>query len=608
MKRERVTPHLTQNALKVLESRYFLRDARGEVAETAEGLFRRVAKVVAAAERRHGASPAQTRAIEEDFYRAMALGEFMPNTPTLMNAGAPLGQLSACFVIPVGDSVDSIFDALKATAEIHKSGGGTGFDFSPIRPKGDLVRSTGGRASGPVSFMRIFDTVTDVIKQGGKRRGANMGILRIDHPDILEFIEAKTEKGALKNFNISAAATDAFMRAVMAGKTFRLRNPRTGTPAGEKSAREVFGRIIEAAWRTGDPGMIFLDAINRRNPTRHLGPIASTNPCGEVPLHPWESCNLGSINLAKTVAGDAMRGRMDWAKLSELTQAGVRFLDDIIDANRYPLPEIERATKANRRIGLGVMGLAEAFIHLGIPYDSKEALSVGRSIMAFIEKEARTASERLGKERGSFPNFKGSLWRRKGYRHMRNATATTIAPTGTISIIAGCSSGIEPLFAVSFVRNVLDGARLVETAPLFERIARGRGFWSEELALTIAKTGSVQDIKAVPDDVKRLFKTALEIGVEQHVRMQAAFQAHVDNAVSKTINLPEAASEDDVRRAYLLAWKLKCKGITVYRYGSKPDQVLTVGPYERQEREIAVSAESEFAGGCPAGVCAYHSS
>ena len=600
-----IAPKLTPNAQQVLEARYLLRDLKtGKIVETPAQMFRRVARTIAAVEARHGAGRAEVRHWEDLFYGLMASGEFLPNTPTLMNAGASLGQLAACFVIPVGDSVESIFDALKAAAEIHKSGGGTGFDFSDLRPRGALVRSTGGSASGPVSFMHIFDAVTDVIRQGGKRRGANMGVLRVDHPDIVEFIEAKMREECLRNFNVSVALTDAFMRAVVAGKSYKLVDPHGRRPAGVRSAREVFDKIVHSAWRSGDPGILFIDEINRRNPTRHIGRIASTNPCGEVPLHPWESCNLGSINLARVVDGEPLRGRLDWTKLRGLVHDAVRFLDDIIDANRFPLPQCSAAAYANRRIGLGVMGFAESLIKLGVPYDSDEALALAGRLMGFIEKEGRAASAELGRRRGSFPNFRGSSWQRRGYKHMRNATVTTIAPTGTISVIAGCSSGIEPLFAVSYARNVLEGAHLVETSPLFEAAAAKRGIWNDQLALQIAASGSVQDVAGLPAEEKRLFRTALEIPVDRHVRMQAAFQRHTDNAVSKTINLPEQATEDDVRRAYVQAWKLKCKGITVYRYGSKPNQVLTIGPSSQHKRDL-VSVDNEYAGGCAAGVCAY---
>ncbi|MFA6603277.1 MAG: adenosylcobalamin-dependent ribonucleoside-diphosphate reductase [Patescibacteria group bacterium] len=604
MSPEDIIPLISDNARLVLESRYLLRDSKGKLIETPAQLFRRVARVIAVEERHYGATAAEARNWENLFYAMMAHGEFLPNTPTLMNAGASLGQLSACYVIPIKDSVDSIFDALKAAAEVHKSGGGTGFDFSEIRPRGDLVRSTGGIASGPVSFLHIFDAVTDVIRQGGKRRGANMGVLRVDHPDILEFIEAKLHDECLRNFNVSVSVTDAFMRAVAAGRNYKLYNPHTGKVAAERPAREIFDKIVAAAWRTGDPGILFIDAINRLNPTRHIGPIASTNPCGEVPLHPWESCNLGSINLSKLVAGEPLSGKFDWLRLKGLVHDAVRFLDDIIDANRFPLEQCAAAARDNRRIGLGIMGFAEALIHLGIPYDSDEALKFADRLMGFIEREGHAASAELARQRGSFPNFRGSLWQKRGAKRMRNATITTIAPTGTISVLAGCSSGIEPLFAVSFVRHVLEGQHLVETTPLFREVAKKRGLWNTELELRVAANGSVQDVEGLSAAEKRIFRTAHEINVAHHVRMQAAFQRHTDNAVSKTINLPETASPAEVRNAYLEAWKLKCKGITVYRDGSKTNQVLTTGAAAGGKKDL-VGAGSEYAGGCPAGVCAY---
>ena len=484
-------------------------------------------------------------------------------------------------------------------ALIHKSGGGTGFSFSRLRPKGDVVKSTGGVASGPVSFMKIFDVATDVIKQGGRRRGANMGILRVDHPDIVEFITAKSEEGVLSNFNISVAVTDEFMRKVERDEEYELVNPRSGEAVRSVRARDIFDLIVANAWRTGDPGLVFLDEINRRNPTPDLGMIEATNPCGEVPLLPYESCNLGSINLSRMVS----QGDVDWEKLRSRVRVAVHFLDNVIDANRYPLPQIEEMTKANRKVGLGVMGFAEMLIQLEVPYDSREALSIAEKVMKFISDEARSKSVELGEERGSFPNFERSIWAR-GYPAMRNATVTSIAPTGSISIIAGTSSGIEPLFAVAFVRNVI-GTKLVEVNPLFERVARERGFYSRELMLRIAKAGSIQDFGGIPEDVRRVFVTALDISPEWHVKMQAAFQKYVDNAVSKTVNLPHEATLEDVREVFTMAHRLKCKGITVYRYGSKREQVLYLGVTPGAEEEKYVVAESEYSGGCPAGVCVF---
>ncbi|MBI2041140.1 MAG: adenosylcobalamin-dependent ribonucleoside-diphosphate reductase [DPANN group archaeon] len=575
------------NAIEVLRRRYLLKNNEGKIMETPSQMFRRVAHAVAKADKLYKKSDKEVKDSEEKFYNMMASREFMPNSPTLMNAGTPLGQLSACFVIPVEDSLPSIFDAAKAQAIIQQSGGGTGFSFSRLRPEGDVVHSTHGIASGPVTFMRVFDTTTDVIKQGGKRRGANMGILHCTHPDIVKFITAKRDASFLKNFNISVAATEEFMQAVLKNKEYNLVNPRTKKPVAKANAKQIFDLICNNAWETGDPGLIFIDEINASNPLPEQ--IESTNPCGEQPLLPWESCNLGSINLSKFVEGR----KINFGKLQKAVGLAVHFLDNVIDANKYPLPEIEKLTKANRRIGLGVMGFAEMLIRMGIPYDSEYAVKAAEKLMEFISDEAHEASAKLAKERGDFPNFKRSKLS-KTYKKLRNVAATTIAPTGTISIIAGCSSGIEPLFAVSFVRNVLEGTQLIETNSEFEEIAKQKGFYSRELMLEIAKRGSIQGMGDIPADIRRLFVTALDIKPEWHVKMQAAFQKFTDNAVSKTINLPHTAAVEDVRKAYLLAHKLNCKGITVYRYGSKPEQVLTIGPIEKKEH---VTAEAEFAGG-----------
>jgi ribonucleoside-diphosphate reductase alpha chain len=593
---------LSVNAIAVLERRYLLKDEQGRIIETPSQLFRRVAKAIAAVDKMYGEDP---KASEETFYKMMASLEFMPNTPALMNAGTQLGLLSACYVIPVEDSLEGIFKALHDAAIVQQQAGGTGFSFSRLRPKGDLVKSTKGIASGPVTFNTIFDKMTDVIKQGGKRRGANMGILRVDHPDIIEFITAKADPSMLRNFNVSVAVTGKFMEAVKLDREYELINPRTKQAVKKLRAKDVWDLIITYAWRTGDPGVIFIDEINERNPTSHTGEIESTNPCGEVPLHPYESCNLGSISLSKMLKEVGGLMEIDWEKLKRTVHTSVHLLDNIIDANRYPIIEIEKATKANRRIGLGVMGFADMLCLLGVPYDSEEALKLAEKIMGFIEKEGHKASQEIGKKRGSFPNFKGSMWDRKGYKSMRNATVTTIAPTGTISIISGCSSGIEPLFAVSFVRNVLEGTRLIEVNPVFEKIAKGQRFYSPELMNRIARTGSVEGIKEVPEEIRKVFVTALDIAPEWHVRMQAAFQKYTDNAVSKTINFPEDATAEDVRRAYDLAYRLKCKGITVYRYGSKAEQVLYIGELERKKdpEKKFTTAEAEFAGGCPTTLC-----
>jgi ribonucleoside-diphosphate reductase alpha chain len=484
-------------------------------------------------------------------------------------------------------------------ALIHQSGGGTGFAFSKLRPAGDLVKSTKGVASGPVSFMRIFDTSTDVIKQGGRRRGANMGVLRVDHPDILQFITAKAKEGSLVNFNISVGVTDAFMEAVEKDQEYDLINPRTGKQERRLRAREVFDLIVNMAWRTGDPGMIFLDEINRHNPTPNLGQIEGTNPCGEVPLFPYESCNLGSINLTKMIKD----GGIDWKKLHETVRTAVHFLDNIIDVNKYPVPEIEAATKATRKIGLGVMGFAEMLLEQGIPYGSDQALAKAEEVMKFISEEGRKMSVEFAGKRGSFPAFKGSLWEKRGYKKMRNATVTMIAPTGTISIIAGTTSGIEPLFAISYIRNVMGGIRLLEVNPVFERVAKERGFYSHELMVKLSKLGSIRKVEEIPEDIRRVFVTAFDVAPEWHVQMQAAFQKYVDNAVSKTVNLPHHATPDDVRKVYLLAYKLKCKGITIYRYGSKAEQVLQIAPPSAlaAPEEKYVQAGPEYSGGRPHG-------
>jgi len=595
---------LTLNALSVLEKRYLQKDDRGNVIETPAQMFRRVAKAVAAPDALYDRS-ANLKETEKEFYNVMTKLEFLPNSPTLMNAGTEIGQLSACFVLPVPDSIEGIFNALKYMALIHKSGGGTGFSFSNLRPKGDVVRSTKGIASGPVSFMKIFNTATEVIKQGGRRRGANMGILRVDHPDIFEFITIKEKEGVLDNFNISVGVTDSFMKALEKGDEYELINPRTGKPVKTVRAEDVFNLIVMMAWRTGDPGIVFLDEINRHNPTPHVGRIESTNPCGEVPLLPYESCNLGSINLSRMIRD----GKIDWDKLRRTVRTAIHFLDNVIDANKYPLPQIEKMTKANRKVGLGVMGFAEMLAKLGIPYNSEEGVTTAEKVMSFISEEARKKSVELGEERGSFPNFEGSIWEKRGYNAMRNATVTSIAPTGTISIIAGTSSGIEPFFAISYVRNVM-GTQLFEVNSIFEKMAEERGFYSPELLAKIAKEGSVQRIKEIPSDVRRVFVTALDIAPEWHVRMQAAFQKYTDNAVAKTVNLPNEATLEDVRKIFLLAYKLKCKGITVYRYGSKSEQVLTIGKASETSSsslstEQYVQVNEEYSGGCPTGTCPF---
>lgn len=579
---------LSPNALRVLEKRYLRKDSQGRVIETAEEMFRRVAHNITAAELAYN-SQADIETWEESFYELMSNLEFLPNSPTLMNAGRELGQLSACFVLPIEDSMESIFETIKQTALIHKSGGGTGFSFSRIRPENDRVGSTGGVASGPLSFLRAFDVATDVIKQGGMRRGANMAILNVDHPDILRFITAKENNSALSNFNLSVAVTEGFMKAVEEGAEYELISPRTGEVVERLDAKEVFDKMVDLAWRTGDPGIIFLDRINQDNPTPRLGAIESTNPCGEQPLLPYESCNLGSINLAKMLRERKGKMEIDRPKLARTVKVVVRFLDNVIEANKFPSPQIEKMTKATRKIGLGVMGFADMLIQLGVPYDSEEALETAEKVMRVVLKEATEASVELAKERGVFPAFEGSIYDVPGGPRVRNASRTTIAPTGTLSIIAGCSSGIEPLFALSYMRTILEGEQLVEVNPYFEDIARREGFYTEDLMRELSTRGSVRGMEGVPDWVQRVFVTAHDITPEWHVRMQAAFQKSTNNAVSKTVNFPHHATREDVAEVYSLAYQQGCKGITIYRDRSKESQVLSIS----RENEKGVEVEAE---------------
>jgi ribonucleoside-diphosphate reductase alpha chain len=616
---------LTPNAITVLERRYLKKDNEGTVIEEPKDMFKRVAKNIASADEKFGASKEELKKTENRFYEMMTKLEFLPNSPTLMNAGRELQQLSACFVLPVTDSMDGIFEAVKQTALIQKSGGGTGFSFSRIRPKNDRVMSTKGVASGPISFMNVFNAATETVKQGGTRRGANMAILRIDHPNIKEFITSKKDPNVLNNFNISVGITEKFMNALEKGEKYDLINPRSGEVWGEYDAREIFDLIVDMAWHNGEPGIVFLDRINEYNPTPKLGEIESTNPCGEQPLLPHSSCNLGSINLSKMIKKN---GEIDWEKLEETVYHAVHFLDNVIEMNRYPLKPIHDMTHNVRKIGLGIMGFADLLIRIGVAYNSDEGLQTAKKLMAFINYHAKKASVELGKTRGAFPGIKGSVYdpnyisangnkplsnvfagreEAVGNGHLdwdsleteitehgiRNATVTTIAPTGTIGIIAGAAAGgIEPIFALAYTRHVLDDDKLVEVNPMFEEVAKERGFYSKELMEKIAEKGSIQHFDEIPEDVKKVFVVSHDISPEWHVKMQAAWQSFVDNAVSKTINFPNHATRDDVRKAYIAAYKMGCKGLTIYRDGSRDLQVLNLNNKKKEEKETAAPKES----------------
>jgi ribonucleoside-diphosphate reductase alpha chain len=592
---------LSPNAITVLEKRYLIKDDAGKPVETPEDLFWRVARTIAEADRRYGVSVGAVDEVARAFYGLMADRLFVPNSPTLMNAGRPLGQLSACFVLPVDDALSNgksgIYDTLRAMALVHQSGGGTGFSFSRLRPKNDIVRSTMGVASGPVSFMSLFDASTDVVKQGGTRRGANMGILRVDHPDIMEFITCKDDTTKITNFNISVAVTDAFMTAVEAGAEYDLVHPKTGKVTGRLNAREVWNRIIHGAWKTGEPGVFFIDRANHYNPVPHLGEYEATNPCGEQPLLPYDVCNLGSINLGAFVEN----GEIDWDRLRSTIHLATHFLENVIDANQYPLSEITDLAQRIRRIGLGVMGLADLFVKLGIPYDSDEGVALGRRVQQFVDEEAKAESERLAGIRGTFPEWERSIWgpdqtcarddegnRVRPMRPLRNCNVTTVAPTGTISIIAGCSSGIEPLFAVAFMRNQA-GVLMPDVNEDFVAIARSEGWYSDDLMRRIAEAGHI-DFAEVPSKWRRVFVTANHIKPEWHIRMQAAFQEYNDSAISKTCNFAYDATEGYVEEIYRLAYRLGCKGVTVYRDGSRDMQVLSTGSTAKKVQEQATSS------------------
>ncbi len=579
--------NLSENAVKVLEKRYLTKDETGKLLEDPEGMFKRVAKAIAGADASY-ATASELKTIEKEFFEMMANLEFLPNSPTLMNAGRPLGQLSACFVLPIEDTMEGIFDTIKNAALTHKSGGGTGFSFSRLRAKGASVNSTGGIASGPISFMKVFNAATEAVKQGGTRRGANMGVLRVDHPDIREFITCKQDNKDITNFNISVAVTEEFMLAAGKGLMYDLIDPKTQKVVRQENAKEIFELIVSNAWNNGEPGIIFIDRLNKDNVTPELGEIESTNPCGEQPLLPYEACNLGSINLSIMTKNSGDKADVDYEWLGDVVRKAVHFLDNVIEVNKYPLPQIDEMTRGTRKIGLGVMGWADLLCKLNLAYNSQKAINLAEKVMHFIQDEARKASIRLAEQKGVFPLFEKSIFKELGVR-VRNATVTTIAPTGTLSIIAGCSSGIEPIFAISYIRNVMDNDELIEVNPLFKEISSAEGFYSHDLMRRIAKKGSINDFPEIPKQMRDVFVTAHDISPEWHVKMQASFQKYTDNAVSKTVNLSHDATIEDVKAVFELAYRTYCKGVTIYRDGSRDMQVLNIDKVKGKEEGKADS-------------------
>ncbi len=616
--------NLSENAVKVLEKRYLKRDKDGNCTETPADMFRRVANTIAAGDLNFGKTQSDVDKLADRFYETITNCYFMPNSPTLMNAGRELGQLAACFVLPVEDSLEGIFETVKNTALIHKSGGGTGFSFSRLRPKNSVVRSTMGVSSGPVSFMEVFNAATEAVKQGGTRRGANMGILRVDHPDILDFINCKSDNNKLNNFNISVAITDKFMEAYINGTDYDLVNPQNNQVVGKLSAKKVFDMIVDGAWRNGEPGIIFIDKMNADNPTPLVGQIESTNPCGEVPLLAYEACNLGSINLGKMVDDTADGPVINWKRLAEVTRTAIRFLDNVIEVNNYPLPRISEMVRNNRKIGLGVMGWADMLMKMGLSYASEEGTRLGAQVMEFIDYESKCESIELSKERGRFNNFKGSVYDNQHFLYnkykgksagiisdeqwadldaqiekygIRNATTTCIAPTGTISMIAGASGGVEPLFGLVFSRLIMDGTEMLEINSIFKDYMIKKGLYSEELMKRIAKDGSIAHIDGIPEDIKHIFVTAHDVSPYWHVKMQAAFQLHTDNAVSKTVNFEEHATRKDIEEAYVLAYKNNLKGITVYRNNSRQFQPMNLDDKKKEEKveeTVETKVEEEY--------------